>query len=82
MARKIASNPSVPGTGGRSPASGPRIIARKSPIHGRGVFARRDIAKGERIKDGTPTEIISDAKVREVYLGNTFDTPVYSGSKA
>jgi len=49
MARKIASNPSVPGTGGRSPASGPRIIARKSPIHGRGVFARRDIAKGERI---------------------------------
>ena len=40
------------------------------------------IAKGERIKDGTPTEIISDAKVREVYLGNTFDTPVYSGSKA
>jgi len=39
------------------------------------------IAKGERIKDGTPAEIIGDAKVREVYLGNTFDTPVVAGSK-
>ena len=40
------------------------------------------IAKGERIKDGTPAEIISDAKVREVYLGNTFDAPVVAGGKA
>jgi SET domain-containing protein len=28
---------------------GPRIIARKSPVHGRGVFALVDIPKGERI---------------------------------
>jgi len=39
------------------------------------------IAKGERIKDGTPVEIIADAKVREVYLGNSFDTPVVASSK-
>jgi hypothetical protein len=28
---------------------GPRIAVRSSPIHGKGVFARRAIAKGERI---------------------------------
>lgn len=30
-------------------ARGPRVVARKSPIHGRGVFARVDIPKGTRI---------------------------------
>jgi SET domain-containing protein len=31
-----------------SPA-GPRFVRRRSPIHGYGIFARRPIAKGERI---------------------------------
>jgi hypothetical protein len=29
--------------------STPRIVVRRSPIHGRGVFANRDLARGERV---------------------------------
>lgn len=33
----------------KSSRKGPRFVARTSPIHGKGVFALRHIAKGERI---------------------------------
>lgn len=33
----------------KSPVSGPRFARRRSPIHGYGIFARRPIAKGERL---------------------------------
>jgi len=33
----------------RPPQSGPRFVRRRSPIHGYGIFARRTIAKGERL---------------------------------
>lgn len=37
--------------GGGRGASGPRIEVRDSPIHGRGVFARRMIRKGTRVME-------------------------------
>jgi SET domain-containing protein len=49
MARPTPSSKPVPAKSSRAPSRGPRVVARKSPIHGRGVFARRDIAKGERV---------------------------------
>ncbi len=42
--RSAATRNSVP-----VPRRGPKVVARKSKVHGRGVFARLPIAKGERI---------------------------------
>lgn len=51
MPSKSASSKSVPAKPARTASRGPRVVARRSPIHGRGVFARRDIARGERIME-------------------------------
>jgi SET domain-containing protein len=40
--------------------SGPRFVRRRSPIHGYGIFARRSIAKGERIIEYKGTLIDSE----------------------
>jgi SET domain-containing protein len=47
-------------------AAKPRIAVRRSPIHGRGVFAANDIAKGARIIEYTGDRI-SHAKADRLY---------------
>jgi uncharacterized protein len=48
-ARRKATKTAGAGKAKAAAASGPRIIARRSKVHGRGVFARVDIPKGERV---------------------------------
>jgi lipopolysaccharide export system ATP-binding protein len=40
------------------------------------------IHQGTLLKEGTPAEVIADARVREVYLGHTFDVPVLGVTSA
>ncbi len=40
------------------------------------------IHQGRLLKEGTPAEVIADARVREVYLGHSFDAPVLGVSSA
>ncbi|MCC7015488.1 MAG: LPS export ABC transporter ATP-binding protein [Planctomycetes bacterium] len=40
------------------------------------------IHQGTLLKEGSPAEVIADPRVREVYLGHTFDAPVLGVSRA
>jgi SET domain-containing protein len=50
-AQAAASRRPAPKNGGarRAPTTGPRVAVRRSGVHGKGVFARRPIAAGERV---------------------------------
>lgn len=47
--RRPASRPPSPPASQPAAARSRKIIVRNSPIHGRGVYAARDLAKGERV---------------------------------
>lgn len=51
------------------PAPTPLYIVKESPIHGRGVFARGDIAPGTRIIEYTGERIDSDESARRQEAG-------------
>ncbi|MBI5435177.1 MAG: LPS export ABC transporter ATP-binding protein [Planctomycetes bacterium] len=40
------------------------------------------ISHGQIFRDGTPREIVSDPRVREIYLGHSFDAPVFGVTAA
>ncbi|MCE9593862.1 MAG: LPS export ABC transporter ATP-binding protein [Planctomycetes bacterium] len=40
------------------------------------------ISHGQIFRDGTPREIINDPRVREIYLGHSFDAPVFGVTAA
>ena len=51
-------------TGSKARHQGPRIVMRRSGIHGRGVFALADIAKGTRLIEYLGERITKDVKAR------------------
>jgi len=69
----------------------PRIIVRKSPVHGRGVFARIDFAKGERVIEYIGRKITwaqadrwyadDDAKPSHTFLFTLDEQYVIDGNK-
>lgn len=62
----VLRNKSLSGTAKAAKTSKPRIAVHRSPIHGRGVFAANEIAKGARIIEYTGDRI-SHAKADRLY---------------
>ncbi|MBC7779641.1 MAG: SET domain-containing protein-lysine N-methyltransferase [Proteobacteria bacterium] len=93
--KSMSSGGSRPGVSARAAVkqarNGPKVVARKSPVHGRGMFALVDIAKGARIIEYKGRKITwaqadrwyadDDTKPSHTFLFTLDDRYVLDGNK-